>query len=210
MAFLFVLIVGIGIGWLVGLSETPVVAGAIAVTMAASAALVGSLGKYPQKSAVLTNGGARMSELLDPLPLAALVIGISVGAPIGLYARTSGWFLPAAAPATSPDLEAIVSRWEKLGLDRNEVAKRLLDRELPIRTTDRSHGEGEHARIVPSGLVVGSDDECAGFRAAAKDRVLFELRGSHRPHVRKLANSLPDTRAELALLLLEVACPQKP
>lgn len=207
MAFLFLIIVGIGIGWLVGLSQSPVIAGAIAVIMAASAALVGSLGKFPA-NASLSPRNSGISALLNPMPLAALVIGISLGAPVGLYGRNSGWFTPAIATSAPPNLEALVSRWEKLGVNRHEIAKRLLDRELPLKSAHGVYGQSEQPRTVPNGLVAASASECSNFRAAAKDRVLLELRGSSRPHLRKLANSLPDTGLELALLLLEVACPQ--
>ncbi len=69
--------IGLGIGWLVGLSVSPVVGGVIASLLSIAAGLV------VVKKALTREGG-----LPEAWPTALLVVGIAAGATVGILART--------------------------------------------------------------------------------------------------------------------------
>ena len=100
-------VTGLGIGWLVGLSISPVIAGVIAslLGIAGSAATVirGNL------SGKLTIGS------FDARPIAILVVGVAIGATMGIYARTHDIL----APLTETRSEMQSTR----ALDQSNLAK---------------------------------------------------------------------------------------
>ena len=211
--FVLVGIIGISLGWLVGLSQSPVIAGVVTALVAAAAALVGALGGGPGEAASESPSGLRgVVSMITPAPLAALMIGLAIGASAGLFARNAQLFSP-KPPDRMKETESLVARWEALGIERSVIVARLFERELPA---DKDDGAGDSETpeqvAVPSGLVAsGAAEECAGFRRAGKDRILFELSSSNRPGVRSLANALannPDS-ARLGELMLEAVCPPK-
>jgi hypothetical protein len=207
--FLAVGIVGLGLGWLIGLSQSPVIAGVVTALIAAAGALVGTFGSLKEPAAGRVQDVAR---LVDPAPLAALVLGLAVAAPFGLYARSSGMFSHSWKDPMQATKQTI-ERWEALGLKHDFVVARLFDREYPEpgRPVETKRPE---APSIPSGLVsgAGSPDECGTMRMAAADKALLELRASKRPAVRNLASALADVSnpARVGQLLLEVVCPTTP
>lgn len=92
------LVIGLGVGWLVGLSLSPVVGTVIA-------ALLGVIGGIVTGSRSVAGEGGIGN--IDAQPAAVLVLGIAVAATAGLAARAHGVFEPAgqtgraAAAATS-------------------------------------------------------------------------------------------------------------
>ena len=155
-----VLIIGGGIGWLLGLSVSPVVAGIVAVVIAAAATLVAAMGGWQQSEdksektansssknenetatnsenvAILQNADThqdkqqskqsdilRFSRIVAPLPFALLMIGIVAGSVVGLYARNHSWF--------GSNLSYEVEKWTAQGLPKEEVVRRLFEREHP-------------------------------------------------------------------------------
>lgn len=76
------LVLGLSIGWLMGLS----VAETVASTVAALLALVGGIG-----AGLYTFSRNRDSSVIDLWPLALIGFGIALGASGGLYARTHAW-----------------------------------------------------------------------------------------------------------------------
>jgi hypothetical protein len=71
---------GLGIGWLVGLSASPVVSGVIASLLGVAAGVVTTFRGTSESSA--------KSVVTDARPVALLVVGIALGASAGLTART--------------------------------------------------------------------------------------------------------------------------
>ena len=90
----YILIVGLGVGWLTGLSTSPVIAGVLSSIMGvAGGAVVGlrSIGKDNSSS-----GGGNQKSQVSALPAALLVLGIALAAPLGILARTYHVFEPPA------------------------------------------------------------------------------------------------------------------
>lgn len=86
---LSVLAMGLGIGWLVGLSLSPVVGSVIASLLGVGGGLV--VGWRSTKGG--TGGG------IDARPAALLILGVAVAATAGLFARTVGPLAAVTVPA---------------------------------------------------------------------------------------------------------------
>jgi hypothetical protein len=76
------LIMGVSIGWLMGLSVSETVAS----TVAALLALVGGIG-----ASLITVSRKPDNPVLNLWPMALLGLGIALGATAGLYTRTQAW-----------------------------------------------------------------------------------------------------------------------
>ena len=98
MQWISIIAVGVGIGWLAGLSASPVVATVLASLLGVAGGIVAGARSLPDE-------GSASSSLshLDARPAAALVLAIAVGAPLGILARTHGVFEPTGA-ADGPDI----------------------------------------------------------------------------------------------------------
>lgn len=153
-------IVGIGVGWLLGLSVSPVVANVVAVIIAAAAALVATMGGWEknedtsansekagnkpevdttnqpdksndatvadnpqQKSKDKPTTSLRLPRIITPWPFACLMIGVFFGSIFGLSARNHSFF--------GSDLSYEVKKWTDQGLPKDEVVRRLFEREHP-------------------------------------------------------------------------------
>lgn len=94
------LTLGLGIGWLTGLSTSPVVGNVLAAVLGLGAGVVAGArslranthspdnSQRPEKS----NLPERVPLVLDAVPAAILVLGIALGAPLGILARTYNIF----------------------------------------------------------------------------------------------------------------------
>lgn len=116
--WLSLMIAGSGIGWLAGLSVSPVVAIMITSVIGAATAFTTTLGDWSGKLPK-SEGGALSKKTLNPVPLSLLVIGIFVGSISGVYARTRNWL---GAP-----LSTEIVQWTDLGLPKTEVVHRLFN-----------------------------------------------------------------------------------
>ena len=92
---IYVLIVGMGIGWLSGLSVSPVIAGVLTSIMGIAGGVVAGLKSMAKDGASAGGGRASISQI-DALPAAVLVLGIALAAPLGIMARTYHVFEPPA------------------------------------------------------------------------------------------------------------------
>ena len=124
-------VIGIGIGCLSGLSVSPVVSIVLTSLTGAAAAIVAVLGGIrdellDQKTS--TTAFQRLLSRVTPIPLACLVIGLLIGTGIGLRVRAHDLLSPPLS--LSPSLlmlEDEVQAWVDVGLaDRAEVVRRLL------------------------------------------------------------------------------------
>jgi hypothetical protein len=104
---------GIGIGWLVGLSASPVTATVIAALMALVATSVGLIaGLRPtEESPLFLPGGAKFVREASAVPVAIVIMSIAAAAPVGIAARAYHWFGPnepmasASVPQPASDTE---------------------------------------------------------------------------------------------------------
>lgn len=117
-------VTGVAIGWLAGMSVSPVLGIVLTSIMATLAAVFAAL---PTAKSVFSKAEARdetHSATADaPALLCALVVGMSAGSGAGIWARTHFWFAPS-------DIE-VIEHWKSLGLDGNMVAQRLFETRLP-------------------------------------------------------------------------------
>lgn len=86
-----VLVIGLGVGWLSGLSVSPVIDHVLGALLGLGAGLVAALRMFavaaPQRQEV-------SRSQVDAFPAALLIAGIAIGAPLGIVARTHGAFEP--------------------------------------------------------------------------------------------------------------------
>ena len=82
------LVVGFGIGWLVGLSASPVVGGVVAGLVGVGAGLITGLQTIGRGSPSSQPG------TIDAMPAAVVILGIAIAAPVGIVARTHRVFEP--------------------------------------------------------------------------------------------------------------------
>ena len=130
----FLLATGVGVGWLIGLSVSPVLHIIVGSVIAVAAGAVGSLAGLDAKSkgepdrdqdVPLDN---RRNIQLDPLPLALLVVGLAIGAPLGIYVRTNDLL--------GPKPERFAQKWSGTELNEDEIQKRLFDTLYPASAAD--------------------------------------------------------------------------
>jgi len=79
------IVAGMSLGWLVGLSASPVVGTVIGALLAIVSGLGAALTTFVKEK---KNG----SSQVNLWPLALLILGIAFGASCGLYVRAEGWF----------------------------------------------------------------------------------------------------------------------
>lgn len=122
------LITGLGIGWLVGLSVSPVVSIVITSVTGSVAAIIAALSGLKDKSDLIevANKDQTFQSILsvNPLPLTILVVGILVGSAYGIRARNQSWLGSAVAGE--------VTQWTQAGLTgpgwtREEIARKLFE-----------------------------------------------------------------------------------
>lgn len=119
------LIVGLGIGWLIGLSVSPVVSIVLTSVVGSAAAIAAVLSGIDDRSATAGNESGRSQRTygVNPLPLAVLIVGVVVGSVIGISARNRHWL--------GSDLSAEVSKWTRLGFPPETVERLILSSQYP-------------------------------------------------------------------------------
>lgn len=107
MQLFAVLIIGLGIGWLAGLSVSPVIATVLASLVGIAGGLVAGLRGAGGKTNI---DSARVGHsTIDARPAAVLVLGIALGAPGGIVARTHQLLEPEdALPAQGATAEGVL------------------------------------------------------------------------------------------------------
>src|SRR5437867_944623 len=107
---------GMVLGWLFGLSRSPVLASAIPILLTVVTAIVSALaglvdrdpnphGSEPfDQTAQQPPASTRSVRTVTAVPIAVLMIGIVPGSIIGIYARTNQWF--------GPDVAALAEQWK--------------------------------------------------------------------------------------------------
>ncbi len=185
-------LIGAGVGWLVGLSVSPVVSIVLTSVMGTVAALVAAL------SGLDVEGQSPRFQV-NPVPIAVLIVGIIAGSLLGLRARNANWL--------GYTLQQEVARWQTAGLELHESAilLRLFEREYPT-------AAGEPVtKTVPTPLGAGTylfaveAQECAQLLLASDEDLapLFLTLADERLH--RLPEIIVDD-AVLACYVKEVLC----
>jgi hypothetical protein len=199
---------GIGVGWLIGLSVSPiiyvVITSLIAFVVSVTSALAGvKLNQQDEEDQLSPSAKAKrkFKVEVDPFPMTVMIIGLAIGASLGVYARTNNWL--GARP------KSFVERWKGTELSEKEISRRLFDQlypapitpepttvppnaqpsETPTVTPDmpnapdgkKSKAEREpvtanNSAAVLSGVLFSATvDECASFRTATNDDLRNQL-----------------------------------
>lgn len=135
---------GVGIGWLMGLSMSPILHIVVAGILTAVASVVSALSgfgaprsdatKAPVESGLKPTDGPDLSaarndqrrpatRIVTVVPLASFVVGIVLGSSVGVYARSHDWL--------SPEPQAMVAKWRLTKLTDEQIANRLFDLTYP-------------------------------------------------------------------------------
>lgn len=191
----WLLVSGTGVGWLIGLSASPVLSIVVTGIIGALAGLTGVLAGVEH---VPGDTASHSRQYRDPVPIAMLIVGITIGSIIGVSARTHAWL--------SPNVDQVISKWTTppIALDRTEVARRMFDQFYPLPAPLGGRGAAaENGKSTSSGppasatvLYAASDDECARFRTKDGEELRAELKSSvTSTSAREFANRVGDPTA---------------
>jgi hypothetical protein len=141
---LSILVAGLGIGWLSGLSVSPVIATVLASLVGIAGGLVAGLRASSVKPGDKT--AADRLSAVNAIPAAVLILGIAVGAPLGIVARTHQIFEPADAPVrTDATAQGVLFNLTAEHCDRLRARARDAN-EQAFRTT--LYNTGEWGRLL--------------------------------------------------------------
>jgi len=179
-----VAITGLGIGWLVGLSVSPVISIVITSITGAAAAVITALSGLEEKS----------KWSVSPVPLALLVVGLSIGSGIGIRTRNLDWL--------GRNIAAEAAMWEAAGLtlDKAEIVERMFDNLYP--TNGEQVGSTQRGTSM---LFAVSADECAILSNQTGNELRAELYASTITEFQKLPELITDDNV-LEQVVKEVLC----
>ncbi len=123
-----VLVIGLTFGWLIGMAVSPVIntviTSLVALLVTLATVLAGikmdktdTTETKPSRVAVIAE---LMRNRVSPWPIAFLLVGIVLGAGIGLHVRTNGYLI-SPNKTESQIINDEINMWVALGRDRNEV-----------------------------------------------------------------------------------------
>jgi hypothetical protein len=163
--FVAIVVIGVSVGWLAGLSSSPVFSVVIPVllTLIASAlAAVRLMGK-PAVDA---------PPAISVYTITIFAIGLAGGASLGTAARLGDWL--------SPDPERIIAGWNRWGaiIPHDDVVRRVYERTLtdPYRVSRAPPQPAADGRDV----VLDGDDPCRAVMARADTMGLEDLKAALR------------------------------
>lgn len=147
-------VTGFGIGWLAGLSVSPVVSIVLTSVTGIVATMIAALSGVKEEflnSEASPKGLKRLRDAVTPVPIAYLVAGVVIGVGIGVWVRTHDLLSPETP--TAPTIAAEVDQWVAAGLtDRAEVARRLFESRYAYRGWLGADLSGEVQKWTKAGL----------------------------------------------------------
>lgn len=142
---LCLLLSGLGVGWLIGLSVSEVIYAVITSLIALIVAVTGALaGVNVERDDSTENGDTnprprrKVRVETDPLPIMFMIIGLVIGTSLGIYARTNYWL--------GPRPENFTERWKITGRTDKELSGRLFDELYPPKEHAGDSEEDDSAR----------------------------------------------------------------
>jgi len=193
---------GVGVGWLVGLSVSPVlqaiVASILALAVAATSALAGL---KPESDAAGSSGaeGKGSTPRFVPsglrvslLPLTLLIVGIAAGASAGVFTRTNNLL------GLYPQISS--KRWSGTGIEKRELEKRMFDAVYAPSGEIKSASVGDKGAIAEKSAeqTKGSSQFVAGLYAVTAQQCDL-LAGKKGPNLRTVLLGLGDSTTKAAL-----------
>ena len=216
-------VVGLGLGWLMGLSASPVAGIVLTSILAIVAGLVGALagmgaGSQPPHKA----GGSQDSKgesftyfpsrHVNPTPLALLILGLVSGSYVGVQFRTDD--------RLGLDPDVVIRRWRGDGLDEKYIRKRLFDSLYPAGSdtpkqgkSGQEQGSKEAADSPPTSPANSSQgvlfslphEECAELRSLEGKRLRQAMVAGSDRRIRSFAARARDD-ADLKAAVEELLC----
>lgn len=127
-------VVGLGVGWLVGLSVSPVVSIVVSSVTGIAAAIVATMIGLEDERTRARNGSEDCETpncrwRVNPWPLSILIIGLVLGSIGGVWARTHNWLGESPYDA----VQDAVNVWSNMdtGLSDDQIERRLFELEYP-------------------------------------------------------------------------------
>lgn len=214
--YLMLLLSGAGIGWLAGLSVSPIIAQILSTILGVLAAVLAVLSgvkwsadqkdaaPYEQGSAPAEKDVLQKISTVSAVPAGVLIIGLVIGSMLGMTARTHDWF--------GFDPAGETERWTGLGLDKKEVARILLQAKFGSggqagTGAKNSAGSGTVALSPKTTSLYGlTGKECAGFyelyNLPQLDDLRLELRSSPNRSLQRLESKLDDKNLKEAIRII--------
>lgn len=208
-------VTGFGIGWLAGLSVSPVVSIVLTTVTGSVATIVAALSGVKEeflKPEAQPNVLKRLLAAVTPAPLAWLVVGLLVGSSWGLWVRTHNWFSPDPLPPPATlSLKEEVQQWVDLGLDQQEVVNKYFASRVilpPLATPVVLSSQTPTAKDSVL-FAAASQEECEAWQAliakGSYDELKTEVATSKVIPFRQLPVIITDT-FKLATIVGEVLC----
>lgn len=141
-SYISLIVIGISIGVLIGLSISPVISIIISSVMATAAAIVAAMSGLQQLNDNTDDKQPTTNRWqINPAPFAWLVLGLLIGAGLGITARNTHLL--------GSDVSIEVNKWSMTNLTEEEIAKQIFEARYPEngQTSDQSKSE----RSTPSG-----------------------------------------------------------
>lgn len=200
---LWINIIGLGIGWMVGLAISPVVSIVLTSVMGTVAAIIAAASGLATTDATEPQGAPAQASrwIVNPLPTAILIIGIFIGSLFGIRARNANWL------GQTPQAE--ITRWRNAGLEisDSEIVARLFAQEYPDAAPAPLAAASVPAASDRGGTVLfGVEaDECAGLLGISGELLREALRLSANEQLHQLPEIINNDE-ELKQLIEEVLC----
>lgn len=179
--YVCVMIGGLGVGWLVGLSASPVVAGVVTTLLGGIAAVVSAfVGVDFHATRSEESQSHRKSWVrANPLPLTLMIVAVVLGSALGVFARTK--------ELLGPGPEAVARSWKAAGLPLETPA-------ILLRLFEREMGESRPSAVRP---VLFSADEtlCNALGPLAGATLRDEINKSHDERLKAFARLTTDDGA---------------
>jgi hypothetical protein len=184
-------VIGVGVGWLAGLSVSPVISNIITSVVAIAAAVVTALSGLDDKDGTQTTESgqpvtatAASKWKVNPWPLATLLVGPILGTSVGIWARTHDSLGVDSWAESSTDLSSEVERWKAAGMDPEVVVNRLFDRTFPEGGIEETPSGSNTTLLFDD---PGSPSECKRLGGVSSSSLNEELTQSAIPEFNYLA-----------------------
>jgi hypothetical protein len=175
------LVAGFCVGWLAGMSISPfaqtLLTSLTTITIAVTAGLAGV-----QLKGTDAQSATSRTIVLNAVPLALAVVGLTCGSGIGIYARSNEWL--------AGDPEILIRKWKGAGVDDAELRKRILERWFPTSAPIERSKSIEGFLFAAASLA-----ECTSWKTATDEDLRGQLGAAADPQIRAFAKEIGDPSA---------------
>lgn len=191
-------VIGGCLGWLMGMSASPVLGIVLTAILGVAAGLVSVLSGLPGGSEVSEAGKGKLYRP-TALPLTLLVLFLVGGSILGLWTRVNEWL--------GPEPKTVARRWISQGLPLSEpvIVGRLFDRDVP------KIAENSTSRADKPWLFAAEPKVCETLRRYMKpldaQQLRLEMQQSGEQRIQDFASNVQDPQA-LKTAIEVFICPE--